>query len=345
MAWIEKRKIKGGEAYYVIDRDKNGKRISRPAGPVHQTAKDIKRTIENTIAQNGGKSNNLNVALKVAYDEYEVLITKTRAKRTWRIYKWGIDKLLDFFTADQKVSEISKPDIIKFRAKIMQAHNINGMMDILKYVRTFFSFCIQSGYIQINPASGALRGLKAEDVAHFLSTEEIRHILSHCLIPDMRDIIKLALMTGMREEEIATMKSSWIKNHDIHVLGKGSKYRAVPIVAKLRPILNARLSTGDTAIFPGWNVGRIRQAWKRIIHRARKTMPLGRTRFHDLRHTFASNFLQDGGRLESLKLILGHASIATTMQYTHLQQSHLTEQMDKMKAEFMEATPPEFRVA
>ncbi|MFC1493306.1 tyrosine-type recombinase/integrase [candidate division KSB1 bacterium] len=52
-----------------------------------------------------------------------------------------------------------------------------------------------------------------------------------------------------------------------------------------------------------------------------------RIEFHDLRHTFASNFVMKGGSLLSLKEILGHSDINTTMMYAHLAPSYLEEEI------------------
>jgi site-specific recombinase XerD len=52
-------------------------------------------------------------------------------------------------------------------------------------------------------------------------------------------------------------------------------------------------------------------------------------RFHDLRHTFASNFVMRGGSLQSLKEILGHGSMAMTLRYAHLAPEHVRGEMER----------------
>ena len=51
--------------------------------------------------------------------------------------------------------------------------------------------------------------------------------------------------------------------------------------------------------------------------------------FHDLRHTFASRYVMDGGSLPALQQILGHATLAMTMRYSHLSSKHLRDEMEK----------------
>ena len=70
------------------------------------------------------------------------------------------------------------------------------------------------------------------------------------------------------------------------------------------------------------------RAFKRAVKRAGIQV---RVRPHDLRHTFASNYLQSGqGTLADLSKILGHTSLKTTMIYAHFELKHLKEHVDLM---------------
>jgi site-specific recombinase XerD len=60
-------------------------------------------------------------------------------------------------------------------------------------------------------------------------------------------------------------------------------------------------------------------------------------RFHDIRHTFATNYIIHGGRIEDLQLILGHSDLTTTKIYIHLAENYLRDKMDVVN--FM-ASPP-----
>lgn len=363
MAWIEKRyRVVNGKKtkeilYFVVDRV-GGKRVSKPAGPIWQTAKNLKRQIENEAHVTAHSISDGTITLKQAVDEYLNYVKNTFEFRTAHSYEWGVNILLAYFTPGKRVSIIGKPDIIKFRTDVMNTHNVNGMIAIIKYIKTFFSHCIKLGYIQGNPASGALRGVKEKKVAVFYTDEQIRHIMDTCLNKDrlkfgqwqvnrqdLCDIIKVAVCTGMREAEVCNLRKSWIRDGVIMVHGKGDKTRPVAILAKLWPTIQPRLEAGrPDLLFPGWNPYRVRQAWKRLLNQARKTMKFDRARFHDLRHTFASNYLTDGGTLADLQITLGHASILTTSRYIHFQQSHLKQKIDNMKAGFMDEVPPQLAV-
>lgn len=73
-----------------------------------------------------------------------------------------------------------------------------------------------------------------------------------------------------------------------------------------------------------------RPTFKGPLETALKHAELPKIKFHDLRHTFASNFVMRGGSILSLKEILGHSDINTTMMYAHLAPSYLEEEINRL---------------
>lgn len=343
-AWIEPayRVIAGKKTeekmYYVRDRDGSGRKFIIDGGAC---GSDWDLACKVRDSYNGDK---VKLAHGLPLDKKANPITMSEAREkflsnytdaTLRIYKWGVDKLVPFCGESAQVSAITKDKIIDFRESLRPAHNINGVIDILKYGRAFFSYCVERGWAHQSPARGCLKGLKPKPVAHFLTTEEIHAILKEAGPVEFADIITVALLTGMREDELCNMTGEWIDGDEIEILGKGSKHRRIPVFPGVRSYLEKYKTSPSAQVFQGWSPGRIRQALRRCLGRVRKTMKLPRTRFHDFRHTFASNYLKGGGRIHVLKELLGHSSITTTMQYAHLEKSHLHEEMGKLRADFL----------
>lgn len=359
MAWLEfrYRKIRGKKTdikLYYACRRLNGKVISRKCGTIESVANNILKEVQRE--EDSGQIES--PSLGAAYKEYEIQVKRTLNPGTWITYKCGVDKLMEFFGEGRKINSISKPEIIRFRARVLQGHKKNGMINVMKQIRTFFSKQIEAGYIQINPASGSLKGFKETLVFKHLNDEEIRHIFDVCatsrrasIRTQLPIIVKTVLLTGLREAESAAFKWRWINGRVITVVGKGrdgGKMRPVPLFSKLDPILEEAKQAfpASSHVFTGWSAGRIRQAWKRIIKRAKKTMPdMGRVRFHDLRHTFASNLQDEGVPINDIQAILGHENITTTARYLHRDIKRLTESMEKTKAGFLEPVKPKFQVA
>lgn len=351
-----------------MGRGPDGSRISRPVGQLGNYKKvraDVEK-IENGTAAGGSSE-----SLQTIYEEYKAF--KSGKPDTWAAYEWALEKLLDFLGRERKIKSIGENDIIKFRAKIMTMeaetasgkHSINGVIDILKIVRTFFSYCVACKHLDSNPAHGITKGLDEIEVATFLMDGQIRHIFNCIHNPDLveikknhadsqaefEDIVKAVLLTGMRQAEVSAFRIEHIRDAKIYVTGKGrgaGKVRTIPVNKNLIPILQKYIDIpGRIYVFEGWNKRRIKTQWQRLYKRAKMAdtnMPK-RCRFHDLRHTFASNYMRGGGTLADLKLILGHSNLKTTIRYVHFQPDDLGPKMDRLKADFLTPAVINLRVA
>ncbi len=101
---------------------------------------------------------------------------------------------------------------------------------------------------------------------------------------------------------------------------KSKKIRYVPICSALQGFLGRLRKMSDSELVtPFFNSDCFRKEFIRMCREAK--VPV--IRFHDLRHTFASNFLMGGGNIYDLQKILGHSTIQVTERYAHLTQDHL----------------------
>jgi len=151
-------------------------------------------------------------------------------------------------------------------------------------------------------------------------------------------MLELLYATGMRASELATVKVSDI-NLDIGYLrciGKGSKERVIPVGKTAATVIKSYLAelrfklagknSGDFLLLSrtGRPMSRI-EIWRLVKKYAiRAGMPRNLT-VHTLRHCFATHLLAGGADLRSVQEMLGHADIATTQIYTHVDQQRLRE--------------------
>jgi integrase/recombinase XerD len=147
-------------------------------------------------------------------------------------------------------------------------------------------------------------------------------------------LVSSILDTGCRIEEVLTARASDfdLDNLLLTVYGKGRKERRVPFGTELRKVLfrfgqfKDRADVTSALMFPAREGGRWQQRNAlRSFYCLLKRLGLPRSGFHRLRHTFATQYLKNGGDVVRLSIILGHSEISTTMKYLHL----LTEDLQR----------------
>ncbi|HEU5091064.1 MAG TPA: tyrosine-type recombinase/integrase, partial [Nitrospira sp.] len=151
-----------------------------------------------------------------------------------------------------------------------------------------------------------------------------------------RVMLELLYAAGLRVSELVGLKLSQIDVNlgCVRVVGKGAKERVVPIgqtaskmlvdyLEQVRPTLLKGRSTRVLFISRRGR-GLTRQAfWKLLVQRARRAGISKPISPHMLRHSFATHLLEGGADLRVVQSMLGHADIATTQIYTHVEGSRL----------------------
>jgi integrase/recombinase XerC len=149
-------------------------------------------------------------------------------------------------------------------------------------------------------------------------------------------MLELFYSSGLRLSELVGLR--WLdlnlEEGEVRVLGKGGKTRIVPVgrhaVAALRALGAERGMTAESPVFRGRGGAAINP---RTIQLRMNTLALQQgipkhIHPHLLRHTFASHMLESSGDLRAVQELLGHADIATTQIYTHLDFQHLAKVYD-----------------
>jgi integrase/recombinase XerD len=150
-------------------------------------------------------------------------------------------------------------------------------------------------------------------------------------------ILELFYGCGLRVSEVATIRVADVQFEGgfVRCTGKGDKQRVVPMgqaasssirryLDKVRPRWAKKHPGVDRLFLSQQGKGFTRQGlYKLIVHYAREAGLGGRVSPHTLRHCFASHLLANGAQLRAIQEMLGHASIATTQIYTHVDQDRL----------------------
>lgn len=197
--------------------------------------------------------------------------------------------------------------------------------------------------IRSNPGQDIRAPKAARRLPQTLDADQMARLLEipagePCATRD-RAIMELLYSSGLRLAEIVglNLESLDLPDRTVHVLGKGEKARVVPVgrmaLRALERWLGERaglVRAGEQALFVGRSGRRLgrRAVELRVAYWARRQGLSAHVYPHLFRHSFASHLLESGAELRGVQELLGHADIATTQIYTHLDFQHLARIYD-----------------
>lgn len=272
-------------------------------------------------------------------------IERGLSKNSIDSYQRDIKKLADFIEEfDIKISPITiqKEIIQQFIYGIAKELNPRSQARIISGLRSFFDYLVFEDYRKDNPLDLIEAPKTGRKLPDSLSKEEINNLisaidLSHPQGERNRTIIETIYSCGLRVSELINLQLSDLFFNDgyIRILGKGNKYRFVPIHHSTVKYLNFYINDIRSHILP-------KEKDKDIVFLNRRGGRLSRQMIfiilknlatkidlkkqigpHTLRHSFATHLLKNGADLRIIQQLLGHESITTTEIYVHLDKSYL----------------------
>jgi site-specific recombinase XerD len=263
-------------------------------------------------------------------------------------------KLFGYFTRDMNISnvaEITESDVRGYINLILTKGLSNRTANIrLAAFRAIFKRLFEHGIIPTNPP-GNITKLREDEQKIFTLNDKQVHRLFSVVEKDtfagFRDYCAMLLMltSGLRSNEVNSLEISDIDFDNLVIMLPGAKNknrrtRAIPITKKVADELRQLIA--ETSEY--FN-GEIKHVFtnqfgealdnERIRKRMHKYGTLAnlygecRPSPHSLRHTFATNFLKNGGNITALMKILGHSDIKTTQRYLYFTDDDIKEQFNK----------------
>lgn len=247
--------------------------------------------------------------------------------------EFSLKFILDYFDDRMLIAKITYGELETFRNalrkkrctyhdRLLAPATVNRIMSTLRHL---FSKGVEWELIETHPfKKGRSLMLKENNKRlRYLSKDEISRLLTVC--PEhLYNIVVCAINTGMRKEEILSLQWKQIKDGFIFLTKtKNGESRQVPINDTLQQLFHTirqRQELKSRHVFT-YEGERVRDV-KRSFHTALKAAGITDFRFHDLRHTFASHLLLNGGALADIRDILGHKDMTMTLRYAHLSGAH-----------------------
>ncbi len=305
-------------------------------------------------------------------------VEKRLAERTLALYTEDLAKLQA--NAEQAQVEITQVHNAHIRRWVAQMHGSGrsgrGIALILSGWRGFYTWLGREGKITANPVQDVRAPKQPKPLPKALPVDQAVQLASFQGLPESADfdpvleardaaITELLYGSGLRVSELvnldirsSTAGQQSLKGYidlsaaEVHVIGKGSKSRSLPLGEKsveaiacwlpLRAELLAKLSSakqalqaekdpsGPWALFLSSSGLRMTSVmvWQRLKTRSQQAGLQQAVHPHMLRHSFASHLLQSSQDLRAVQELLGHANISTTQVYTRLDFQHLAKAYD-----------------
>ncbi len=313
---------------FWIDFTYNGKRYREAVGPDEDLAMDVlaKRKVE--IREGKFFPEKEKVPDPVRFHEFakeylkwSIANKKPSAKTRERSQMRTLER--DF--GEKCLHEITRLDIERWkmkRKKEVKPSTVNRELAVLK---GFFSRAVEWGRCKDHPARGikTFKGIKNR--LRYLMPDEIRILLSNCA-EHIKPIVIVAVHTGMRKSEVLGLRRDQVDfEQGIITLTdtKNSERRDIPMNETVKATLRAIDGTSTEFCRTFYFASRIKRGspyhWIDMsFHEALRKSKIEDFRFHDLRHTFASNLVMAGEDLNTVGELLGHKDPKTTRIYAHL---------------------------
>ncbi len=281
-------------------------------------------------------------------------VERGASPHTLRIYASDLNQFRSFAGRKRRSSRndrqaiekgIALPDPGEVRAFLADLHRQglkkSSLSRKLAVLRSFFKYLRQEGVAEINPARLVSLPRQDRPLPGFMTVDqaiglmEAPHPGDRFFLRD-RAVLETLYSSGIRLAELVALNIDDVDFGSglVRVKGKGKKERIVPIGSKaLDALIRYRSSQrkgSGAALFMNRLGGRLSaRGVARIVERYVRRSGLSRLTPHALRHSFATHLLEGGADLRAIQELLGHASIATTQRYTHLNADRLMRVYDE----------------
>ena len=214
-------------------------------------------------------------------------------------------------------------------------------------IRGFFRYLAREGRVDVNPCDIVEIPKSGRKLPQFLTLEEVDRLLEKSAKPSLEEVRNQAMLevlyaTGLRVSELVNLKVGdlHLQKGFLKTMGKGSKERLVPLgrsailalenyIGHERQLLLKNKKSQDLFLTRRGSAMTRQMFWTLLKKRSEQVQIKKTISPHTLRHSFATHLIQRGADLRSVQTMLGHANIATTEIYTHLNMTHLKSIISK----------------
>src|SRR5437016_5190691 len=320
----------------------NGRRVRETVGPNKRIAERVLSLRMTQVLENRYFPPNRQLGrmpfkdFAQTYLEREGPLLKSIRTERNRVLAWARE------FGNRPLGQITRAEIEAWRRERMSICRPATINRDLSRLRHMLNIAVEWELLEESPMKG-MKFLRENNArTRYLSLEECQRLIASCFAPHIRALVSVALHSGMRLGEILNLHWRDLDFASGFILVRDSKNgesRHVPMDATLSALFRAYPHRpGTDLVFFSSRGGRIVDVRTGFLNSCKRA-GLTDLHFHDLRHTFASQFMMSGGDLYILKELLGHKSIAMTTRYSHLSPTYKIKAIDRMNTLWAGAQP------
>ena len=255
------------------------------------------------------------VTLREFFNRYFERHTKINKKASAQVTEPFMMRGINKHLGDMRLTDITPEVIEKFKAKRLEEKRnpatVNRGLGLLSNI---FTKAIEWEVIHTANPLRKVKSFKVNNTrVRYLSRDEITQLLG-ATKGVLRDIVQIALNTGMRRGEIQKLRRKDINfSNNVFAITdqKNGETSYLPMNRVCREVLSKYRDLADNAQPFGYDFS---STFDRIV----KKLEITNFHFHDLRHTFASSLVMSGIDLNTVRELLRHKSLQMTLRYAHL---------------------------
>ncbi len=319
----------------------NGRRVRETVGPNKKIAQKVlslrmAQVLENRYFPPSRQVGRMpfNEFVQIYLERVVSLMKSIRTERN-RVKRWVKDLGM------RPIGQITRAEIESWRREKMSRCKPATINRDLSRLRHMLNIAVEWELLEKSPMQG-MKFLRENNArTRYLSVDECHRLIDSCMAPHIRAIVTVALHTGMRLGEILNLRWQDLDFSSGFILVQDSKNgqaRQVPMDSMISTLLRSWPRLSDlvfTSVLTGGRIVDVRTGFLNACKRAGLTD----LHFHDLRHTFASQFVMSGGSLYTCQRVLGHKAINMTQRYAHLSPTYKIKAIDRMNTLWAGATP------
>lgn len=270
-----------------------------------------------------------------AFSTYETnfMILKGYGRRSIETYRHVSRSLIEII-GNKDIHELTLDDVYRWHKQASIRRRSNTVRNDLSAVRQVLKWLTLQGVETLNYQMIPVP--KREDtVTIFLTPAEVSRMITHASSIRNKLVVSLLYSSGIRVSELVSLDRGQIRNRSFTVIGKGKKSRLCFIDERTEDLMHEYLSTrkdsSSALIISNILKERVTPSTIQLIvkNTANRAGLTQHVTPHTLRHSFASDFTRNDGGARHLQKLLGHASLATTMMYSHVADNELQEKYQK----------------